>query len=393
MTERLYYLDSYLKEFRASVLETSGDGRVYLDRTALYPASGGQPHDRCSIGGVPILEVIDEGERIAHVAAAAVPLGEAECRVDWPRRFDHMQQHTGQHLLSAALIETCGARTVSFHLGAESSAIDVAAATLSEAEIAAAEIRANEIVFENRPVRITFEDSRNAAGLRAPTDREGTLRIVAIEDYDRSACGGTHVRSTAEIGPILIGKVERAHGNVRIEFLCGMRAVKRAHADFENITRIARVFSAPPSETPALVAAQVEALDAAEKSRRKLAGELARRNGVDLYAATAPDASGLRHASHRISKGALDDEVRALAQGFVSGSKACFLAVSEDPPSVLLAVSKDAGIHAGNLVKEAVTSLGGRGGGNPQTAQGSVPGRDGLEPLVARLRAATLQPR
>ena len=386
MTERLYYVDSYLREFRASVVETAGDGRVYLDRTALYPTSGGQPQDGGTIGDVPVIEVIDEGERIAHVTAAAVPSGEVECRVDWPRRLDHMQQHTGQHLLSAVLIETCGAPTVSFHLGAESSSIDVTATTLSEGQLAAAEIRANEVVFENRPVRISFEDSQNAAGLRAPTERAGTLRIVTIDELDRSACGGTHVRTTAEVGPILIGKVERAHGNVRIEFLCGMRAVKRAHADFEALTRIARTFSAAPYDTPALVTAQAEALDAAEKSRRKLAAEAARRNGVDLYAATAPDASGLRRALHRITKGALDDEVRALAQGFVSGAKAWFVAVSEDPPSVLVAASKDAGIHAGNLVKEAVTALGGRGGGNPQMAQGSVPGRDGLAAVVERLQ-------
>jgi alanyl-tRNA synthetase len=384
-TERLYYRDSYLVDFRASVVDTAEEGRrVYLDRTAFYPASGGQPQDTGSIAGVTVAGVVDESGRVAHLTSAPVPRGEAACRVDWPRRFDHMQQHSGQHLLSAVLVEMFGAATVGFHLGAESSAIDVALASLDPAQAAAVELRANELVFENRPLVISFEES--PLDLRKPSEREGLLRIVSIEGLDRSACGGTHVRATGEIGPLLLRKLDKAHGSVRIEFLCGLRAIRRARADQDALARIARLFSAPPEETPALVSAQIQALDVSEKARRRLATELARLRGGELYRATAPDASGLRSVLQRLPKGAaLDDELRAAAQGFTAGAKAVFLAVVEEPPALLLAASKDAGLHAGDLVKSAITRHGGRGGGNAQLAQGSLPSLDALEQALKQL--------
>ena len=384
-TERLYYRDSYLVDFRATVVDTAEEGRrVYLDRTAFYPASGGQPQDAGLIAGINVTGVVDEGDRIAHLTAAPVPPGEAACRVDWPRRFDHMQQHSGQHLLSAVFVEMFGAATVGFHLGAESSAIDVALPSLDPAQAAAIELRANQLVFENRPLAISFEE--RPLDLRKPSEREGLLRIVSIAGVDRSACGGTHVRATGEIGPLLLRKLDKAHGSVRIEFLCGLRAIRRARADNEALAKIARLLSAPPDETPAIVAAQIQALDISEKARRRLATELARLRGGELYRATAPNASGLRSVLQRLPKGAaLDDELRATAQGFTAGDKAVFLAVVEDPPALLLAASKDAGLHAGNLLKSALTPNGGRGGGNAQLAQGSLPSRDALEQAVTQL--------
>lgn len=388
MTARLYYQDSYLKEFPASVIETAEGGRrVYLDRTAFYPTSGGQPHDTGVIAGAPVIDVIDEGERIAHLTSEPVAPGEAECRIAWPRRFDHMQQHTGQHLLSKVLIEMYGAETVGFHLSAASATVDIAG-SITDEQAAAAELRAHEVVSENRPVIISFEDASEAAGLRKPAEREGTLRIVTIADFDRSACGGTHVRATGEIGPIFIRKIERVHANTRLEFLCGARAVRRARADFNAVSQIARAFSAAPEETPALVARQAQALDASEKIRRKLAAELAVRNGRELYEATPPDPAGLRFAFRRAAKGSLDDEVRGLAQGFTAGARACLVYIVEDPPSLLVSVSKDAGIHAGNVVKNAVSAFGGRGGGSAQTAQGSVPSRNCLDALAAAVKSA-----
>jgi alanyl-tRNA synthetase len=392
ITQRLYYTDSYLKDFRASVVERSPDGRLYLDRTAFYPASGGQPGDRGAIAGVPVLEVIDEGERVAHLTGAPVGDAEVACRIDWTRRFDHMQQHTGQHLLSAVLVELYGAQTVGFHLGAASSTIDVAAGTLSEEQIEEAERRANEIACENRPVSVSFEDTGQVPGLRRPSEREGKLRIVSIEGLDRSACGGTHVRATGEIGPILIRKLDRAHGNLRIEFLCGLRAVGRARADYDALSEIARTLSVALDDAPGQAAAQAKLLETAEKARRKLALELAAMRGRELYQAAAPNAAGLRCHVQRIGKGTLDEELRALAGGFAAGARACFLAVVEEPPSVLLAVSKDAGLNAGDLVKQAVAALGGRGGGSAQMAQGGVPSRQALEQLAAELTGAAGQP-
>jgi alanyl-tRNA synthetase len=277
-----------------------------------------------------------------------------------------------------------GAATVGFHLGAEASSIDAALVSLDPAQAAAVERRANEVVFENRPLAISFEES--PLGLRKPSERQGPLRIVSIQGLDRSACGGTHVRATGEIGPILLRKLDKAHGSVRIEFLCGLRAVRRARADYDALAKIARHFSAPLDETPALVWAQVQALDVSEKARRRLATELARLRGGELYRATAPNPAGLRSVLERLPQGtALDDELRATAQGFTTGSKALFLAVVEEPPALLLAASKDAGLHAGDLVKSAVIRCGGRGGGNAQLAQGSLPTREALEQAVKQL--------
>ncbi|MCS6952342.1 MAG: DHHA1 domain-containing protein [Bryobacterales bacterium] len=385
-TERLYYTDCYLREFRARVVEASPDGRrVYLDRTAFYPTSGGQPHDTGWIEAVPVTEVVDEGERIAHLMEAPVERDEVACRIDWGRRFDHMQQHTGQHVLSAVLVERFGIPTVSFHLGRDISTIDVAVGSLEPEQVREVERRANEVVMENRPVRITFETPEQASDLRRPSEREGVLRVVTIEGLDRSACGGTHVRATGEVGPVLIRKLDRMRGNVRIEFLCGMRAVRRARADFEALARIARLFSAPLDEAPALVEALREKLEAEHKARRKLAAELAERQGRELYQATAPDAAGLRRAVQRLPSGAVDDELRALARGFTSLPKALFVALVEEPSAVLLAVSADAGLHAGETLRAALAAVGGRGGGNERIAQGSVPNQAALEKLAEQL--------
>ncbi len=390
LTERLYYTDSYLREFHARTVERGDEGRrIYLDRTAFYPTSGGQPHDKGTVAGAAVIEVVDEGDRIAHVTDAPIAAGEVVCRIDWPRRFDHMQQHTGQHLLSAVLVELHGAPTVGFHLGAETSAIDVAG-SLDDAQLAAAEARTNELVFENRPVSISFEESSAATDLRKPSEREGTLRIISIENLDRSACGGTHVRATGEIGPVLIRKLDRAHGNLRIEFLCGSRAVRRARSDYDALARIARTFSSSLDDAPALAASQAQALEAAEKARRKAAVELAQFRGRDLYAATAPAAAGLRVVVERVSSGVSDEEVRAKAQGFTSQPRACFIAVIPSArPAVLMAVSANAGVNAGNVLKDAVAKLGGRGGGAAQMAQGSVPTTEAANELItALLRAA-----
>jgi alanyl-tRNA synthetase len=385
--ERLYYDDSYLTEFQARVVERSADGRrLCLDRTAFYPASGGQPHDLGWIADVPVIEVLEEGERIVHVTAEPVKGEEVACRIDWPRRFDYMQQHSGQHVLSAALVELFKIPTVGFHLGAEISAIDLEATALEPAQVAAVEERANQIVFENRPVRISYEEAGQTIDLRKPSEREGTLRIVSIEGLDRSACGGTHVRATGEIGPILIRRLDRAHGGVRLEFLCGARAVRRARADFDALNRIARLFSAPPDETPALVQAQSEALQAAERARRRLATEVASFRGRELYAATAPDAGGTRRVLQRLRKGAIDDELRATAQSFTAQPKAVFLAVIEEPPAALLAASKDVGINAGEALKAALGRVGGRGGGSAVLAQGSAPSREPLEAVIEELQ-------
>jgi alanyl-tRNA synthetase len=385
MTERLYYHDSYLRVFDAHAAPCAADGStVYLDRTAFYPTSGGQPYDLGSIGGIAVRDVVDEGDRIAHFLAEPLTAGPVMCAVDWTRRFDHMQQHTGQHLLSAVFEELFHLRTVSFHLGVDSATIDLEGGAVDSRIAAAAEIRANALIWENRPVDVTFEDAVDVQGLRKAPEREGTLRIVSIRGLDRSACGGTHVRATGEIGAVLVRKIEKVRQTVRVEFLCGGRAVRRARADYEALNRVAQLFSAALDDVPAVVAAQAESARAADKARRKLELDLAGYRGRELYQNTTPGDDGVRRAVRRAASGSLD-ELRALAQSFTSQPQAVFVATLVSPPSVLLATSADSGVDAGKKLKAALAGFGGRGGGAPRMAQGSVPDSALLDKVLEKL--------
>jgi alanyl-tRNA synthetase len=375
MTTRLYYTDSYLVAFDARLVDRADGGRrVYLDRTAFYPTSGGQPFDTGTMAGVAVSDVVDEGERVAHVLIE--PLAEAggvvECAVDWSRRFDHMQQHTGQHLLSAVLAEMMGHQTVSVHFGAHASSLDVDADAIAQDDVVAVERRANELVVENRPVTVSFEDAGAADGLRKALARDGTLRVVTIDDLDRSACGGTHVRATGEIGPILVRRIERVKKQARLEFVCGLRAVRRARADFEHLNRLAQILSASLDDVPALVESQAGRLRAADAQRRRLESELHGFRARSLYDVAAPDASGRRRAIQREGSASLE-EVRGVAQAYCILPKAVFVGAVDDPPAVLLAASEDSGVDAGRVLKAALAVVGGRGGGSARIAQGSVP--------------------
>lgn len=389
-TERLYYQDSYARTFLARVIAAEDGGRrVYLERTAFYPTSGGQPFDTGILNGAAVIEVsVEDDGRIAHVLAEPFDLDaflsgrEVEGSIDWNRRWDHMQQHTGQHLLSAVLEELFGFATLSFHLGAEISTIDINAITLHPGQIEQTEMRCAEIIAAARPVDVQFQDAALVEGLRKPSEREGTLRIVSIQGVDRSACGGTHVHSTSEIGLLQIRKLEKVRGNLRLEFVCGGRALGRIREDYRLLSTLSRTLAVPPEETPSAAAALVDRNKTLEKSTARLATELAAREGAELYRATEPRADGIRRV---MQNGLIDESMRARAQAFVAGSKALFLAVCHDPPSFLLAASADSGIHAGERVKATVSAAGGRGGGNQALAQGSVPSRQALDEIIQML--------
>jgi alanyl-tRNA synthetase len=379
---RLYYHDSYLREFDARVVDRRGDTTIYLDRSAFYPASGGQPSDRGTLAGVAVVDVVEEEDgRIAHVLESPFEGDVVAGQIDWQRRFDHMQQHTGQHLLSSVFMDLFGMQTISFHMGSEVSTIDLAVPAISQEQLEAAEARACALVFENRPVTVTFQDAEGVQGLlRKASDRTGELRLVHIAEVDHSACGGTHVRATGEIGPIQIRKVDKIRGNVRLEFVCGSRTVARARRDYNALSAIARSFSAAVDETPALVSAQLEKAQEADKARRKVANELAALQGKALYDATPAGPDGVRRHLYR---GPLSDEIRTQAQVFTAQPKAVFLALCEQPPSLLLAASKDSGVQAGATVKQSVA----RGGGSPQMAQGSAASLEELQLAEQRITA------
>ncbi len=385
MTLRLYYTDSYLRDFHAAIVERAADGRrIYLDRTAFYPTSGGQPFDTGTLGGVAVVDVVDEGERIAHVLAGPLEGGRADGSVDWERRFDHMQQHTGQHLLSAVLQQSLGHDTVSVHFGRESSTLDLNPPEIEHGRLVEAELRANRLVAENRPVEVSFEEAGSASGLRKASAREGALRIVTIRDLDRSACGGTHVRATGEIGPILIRKAERVKKNLRLEFLCGLRAVHRARGDFDLLTRLAGRCSASADELPALVEAQRAQLKEATAARRELEEKLAAVEARDLYAASTPEPSGLRLIVVGEQQGPIE-RLRPLAQAVSAMPRALFVGWTGNPPALLVTASSDSGLDAGRLLRQSLERVGGRGGGNPGIAQGTAPTVSAVEAAIAEL--------
>jgi alanyl-tRNA synthetase len=386
-TERLYYTDSYLTRFTARVLETRDDGRVvYLDRTAFYPTSGGQPHDLGTLSGAEVEDVVDEDERIAHRVAQPLTAGEVEGVVNWTRRFDQMQQHTGQHLLSAVAERIFGARTTSVHFGPESSTVELAVESLEPRQLRELEIAANIAVTENRPVTVTFEAAGQTGALRRPSGREGPLRIVTIEDLDRSACGGTHVSATGEIGPILLRRVERIRKQVRVEFLCGLRAVRRAASDCEVLTGIATGASASIDELPALVEKWKTDLRARESEARALAAQLDRFIAAELRQSATRTAGGRKLVSWS-SDSASVERVRTLAQEVTAEPLSVFVGTIGSPPTIILSIGSGSGLDAGGILKPLLGEFGGRGGGNSRLAQGTVPTTEALAELAGRLRA------
>jgi alanyl-tRNA synthetase len=387
MTERLYYTDAYLRDFDARVVERANDGRtLYLDRTAFYPTSGGQPFDTGTIAGIPVTDVIDEGDRIAHVLAAPAPATDTvHGTIDWTRRFDHMQQHTGQHLLSAIFSDRFKLETVSVHFGAESSTLDLDAESLPQKTLLAVEQLANAAITEPRAVTVAFENAATASGLRKAPPREGELRVVTIDALDRSACGGTHVRSTAEIGSILLRGTERVRRSTRVEFICGRRAIRAARGDHELISALALSLGVAPSELIAKTKAQGEELRAAQSARREATAALDAYRARELFDATPPDIAGHRRIVVHRDTGSVD-ELRSLAQAVVGIGHARFIGTLALPPTIVFATSNSpGGVDAGAVLKTQLAHHGGRGGGNARIAQGTVPTREALEAVVATL--------
>jgi alanyl-tRNA synthetase len=388
MTDRLYYTDAYLPTFTATVTAVDpARGHVLLDRSAFYPTSGGQPHDTGRLRESNVTDVIDTDDGVVHVVDSTESLRPGDTvtgAIDWTRRFDLMQQHTGQHLLSALCADGYGWPTLSVHFGDDYCTVDVAAPAVDGATLREIERAANERITENRPVTVSFEDAATAAGLRKPSDRAGELRIVTIDGIDRSACGGTHVRHTGEIGSMLLRRVERMKGGTRIEFLCGMRAVVRASADAELLSRAARALSAAPEELPALVESQLQRLTETERERKRLSGELARYEAQSMWSGVAPGADGVRRIRLDL-QGKPVREGEPLARELTALGGCVVLCVGTSPSGIMLATAADTAIDAGALLKPALAAVGGRGGGSPRLAQGSV-----ADPHTAEAVAAAL---
>ena len=374
MTERLYYTAPYLTEFEADVLSVEQiDGRtaVILDRTAFYPTSGGQPFDTGTLGGARVVEVLDRDDgTIVHVIEGGAPQGRVAGEVDWARRFDHMQQHTGQHVLSAAFDRLLGVRTVSFHLGSAAATIDLAR-EVSATEIAQAENAANEAVWNDRPVSVRFVDAAEAAALplRKESIRSGTLRIVEIEDFDVSACGGTHVARTGAIGIIAISAWERFKGGSRVEFRCGLRALGAYRTLRDTVAAGIRLISVAPEELPAGIERVQEENRELKRRARDLEGRLARFEAEVLVARAVPTPAA-RVVIEAVPEVDING-LKTLAQHIVARpGHVAALFTARSPVSAVLARSSDVTVDAAVLLKRLIAEFGGKGGGRPEMAQG-----------------------
>lgn len=376
MTTRLYHTEPYRTSFDARVRSCeSREGRieVVLDQTAFYPTSGGQPFDVGTLGEAAVVEVSERDDgALVHVVDRAVPEGaEVSGQIDWTRRFDHMQQHTGQHVLSAAFDRLFGARTESFHLGATSATIDLAR-ELSADDIRIAEDEANRIIWQDRPVGIRFVSSEEAATLplRKEPARTGLLRLIEIEDFDLSACGGTHVARTGGIGVIATTGAERFRGGLRVEFLCGGRVAARFRQWRDVLAATTRHLSVqPPELASAVEKLQVEA-KAAQKTIRAQQEQLAGYEGTALAARAEPVGDRL------IVTDALDGwdapGLKAIAAAAVATrpSLAVTLFNRSEPAIVVAASGAASGVDAAAIVRQLIASYGGKGGGRRELAQG-----------------------
>ena len=366
MTERLYLQDPYLKSFRARVLEVRDlDGRpaAVLDRTAFYPEGGGQPGDRGTIGGAKVVDTQERGGDVLHLLDAPIGAGEVAAEIEWRRRFDHMQQHHGQHLLSAAF-DKLGAPTVSFHLGERTCTIDLDA-PYGKLDLPRAESMANDSIWRDLPV--VARDFVGEERARLPLRKEPVKgdRVVVVEGVDASPCGGTHPARTGEVGCIAILKAQKwGEGKSRVEFACGARVVRLLHEAGEAISGAAEALKCAPADVATAAARVAAESNARRKTADGLLEELAQVEALRLKGQASPIVA-------KLGRGAAF--ARAVAQRLAQeGATALLAAVEDGRAHLVFARPKGAqGPPMGGLLKEALAVLGGKGGGGPDFAQGS----------------------
>lgn len=373
MTNRIYYTEPYRRTFDATVTSAEPVGgklHVTLEQTSFYPTSGGQPFDTGTIGGAAVVDVIDrEDGEVVHVVSGTLKPGDVVSgEIDWHRRFDHIQQHTGQHVLSAAFDRLFGVRTESFHMGQASATIDLAR-EVSASEIDKAEADANRIVWEDRPVTIRFATAEEAAamGMRKESARTGTLRLIDVQDYDLSACGGTHVERTGAIGVIAIGSVEKFRGGSRVEFLCGGRALERFKVWRGALAAMQQHLSVPPTDMAASIERLQDDAKAVQRTLRGFQEKLATHEADALVGRS----SGRSFVAEAI-EGWDAQGIKAIAAAAVAARPdlAVALLTSATPPQAVVARGTQSSIDAGAVLKGLAAQFGGKGGGKPDLAQG-----------------------
>jgi len=384
MTDRLYFADPYLTTFSATVLaraDRAGHPAVVLDRTAFYPEGGGQPADHGLLDGVAVVDVqSDDDGTVWHILNHPIEAGQVEGRIDWVRRFDHMQQHHGQHLLSAAFEELFHLRTVAFHLGVDYATIDLDGEA-DDSQLAAAEERTNQVIWEDRPIEARFVTPEELATipLRKPPTVEGAVRVVSVPGFDHSACGGTHPRSTGAVGLLHVRRREKRGAETRVEFVCGGRALRDLRRKGAMLARIATSFTVGLDEVEDAIR---RTRDQEEASRKRLATVMEDLLGYQARELVAAVATGGVPLVRQVRDDLSLDEARTLARAITAGGAVAVIGLAGDKAQVLVARPEGHALDCGRLVREALAPLGGRGGGPPAMAQGGVPDAGRLGEVV-----------
>ncbi len=375
-THRLYYDDSYLQTFSARVLGclpaepfaslagTVPSWEVLLDQSAFYPTSGGQPNDLGCIGEAKVLDVRDAGEEIVHIVDRELETGSVQGSIEWPRRFDHMQQHTGQHLLSAMFQERFGLPTVSFHLGADLCTIDLRGPEPSTETLQGAQHAANLAIFEDRPVTVRYgtADMLASIGVRKEVVREGILRAIEIESADLQPCGGTHVKSTGQIGLILVRRCMRIRQDWRVEFACGERADGIATADFQLLRAISDKLSCAPEDVSAAIDKAIGEREISHKTLRSVVQQLAEARSVMLVSAAKQSPGGIRIVGELL-RDVPAELLLPLATAIARKDRTVALLAAEESGQLVLAQHSSAGKDLEAILKQIGATFPCKGGG------------------------------
>ncbi|HKU24664.1 MAG TPA: alanyl-tRNA editing protein [Candidatus Sulfotelmatobacter sp.] len=401
MTERLYYRDSFLYDFEAKISNVIDTPRpaIILDRTAFYPTSGGQISDTGTLFNEEathkVTEVAEmEDGRIIHYLEAPTELKPGALvhgLIDGQRRRDHMQQHSGQHVLSAAFIRLFNFPTVSFHMADDYCSIDLETVSLTEERLESAERLANATILENLPVDIRFVTRKEAEklGLRKipPTERD-EMRLIDVRGFDLTACGGTHVRQTGQIGCILLRKSERVRQGFRVEFVAGQRVVSTARRDFSTLTEAASLFSSHIYDVPHQARKSLDEMKSLRKQREKVLDELAAAEAA-VALAEVDENDGLRLVVRSFSDREMSF-LKVFAQKLtrLAPNAVAILGTTSPPPALVFAQSAGQSGDMGALMKETLGKFGGRGGGSKDMAQGGVPDASDIAPALAYAKVA-----
>jgi alanyl-tRNA synthetase len=393
VTERLYFSDSYLRSFHARVTESqirNGQPAVALSQSAFYPEGGGQPADYGTLNGVAVTDVqSDEAGEVWHLLAQPLSATAVVGEIDWPRRFDHMQQHHGQHLLSAAFEQLYSMKTVSFHLGAAVVTIDLDTPSLSAEQAAAAEELTNQVIWENRPVLARFVTSAELADipLRKPPSVSGPIRVVSVPEFDHSACGGTHPRTTGGVGLLSIRRWERRGAATRVEFLCGARALNDLRAKHALLGRLTTALSVGADEIEAAIGRVREAEERSRKGLEDARGQLITHEARALVAGAAN--IGGAPVVQLLSAPRGLEELRNLARLVAEEGCVAVIGMASDKGHLIVARGPQLTADSGAVLRAALAPLGGKGGGRPELAQGGL-ADPGLVAEAIRLAVAAL---